>query len=134
MRLFYLGIHKHRTAGAQVNGMRRKKSGLCEILYAVIQRFCKGFNKGTAAGRTGFIQLYAVHGLILDLNAFHVLSADVQNAVHLRIKECGSVIMCYGLHFAVIQKKSGFHQRFAIAGRTGAHNFNTLGEGGINLF
>ena len=53
--LFYLGIHEYGTTGTQVNGMLRKQSGLCEILYRIIQGFCKGFDKGTAAGGAGLI-------------------------------------------------------------------------------
>ncbi len=39
-----------------------------------------------------------------------------------------------GLHFAVVEKKGGFHQRFAVAGGTGAHNFDTLRQKGVDLF
>ena len=41
--------------------------------------------------------------LVLDLDAFHVLAADVQDAVYVRIKEGSCVVMGDGLHLALIQ-------------------------------
>ena len=43
---------------------------------------------------------------IFNLDAFHVLAADVQDTVHVRIKEGSRVVMGDGLHLALIQ-----HQR-----------------------
>ena len=63
----------------------------------------KVLDEGTAAGRTGFVELYAVHGAVFDLDAFHVLAADVQNAVYIRIKEGCGVVMGDGLHLALVQ-------------------------------
>ena len=47
--LLNFGIHKHSTACSKINGMFCKKSCFCKVLYCVVQRFCKGFDKGTAA-------------------------------------------------------------------------------------
>ena len=41
--------------------------------------------------------------LILDLDTFHILTADIQNAVYFRIKEGSSVVVGDGLYFALIQ-------------------------------
>ena len=76
---------------------------MCKIFYGIVQGFCEGFNKGTAAGGAGFIKLHAVYGLILYLNTLHILPADVQDAVHIRLEEGSGVVVGTGLHFALVQ-------------------------------
>ncbi len=116
LRLLYLRVHKHGTACSQINRMLGKKSSLCKILYTVIQRFCKGLNKGTAAGGTCLVELNGIHRLIFDFNTFHILTADVDNAVDIRVKKGGSIVVCHGFHFAFIQHKCSLKQCFSIAG------------------
>ena len=38
-----------------------EQGGFCEILHAVVQGFCKGFDEGAAAGGAGLVQLHAVN-------------------------------------------------------------------------
>ncbi len=85
-----------------------KQSGFCEIFHAVVQRFCKSLDKRAAAGGAGFVELHAVYGLVFDFYAFHVLPADVQDTIHLRIEKSSGIIMGHRFHFAVIQQKGGF--------------------------
>ena len=118
--LLYLGIHKNGTPGTQIDGVGRKQSSLCEILYAVVQGFGKGLDKGTAAGGARLVQLYTVNGLVLDLDTLHVLTADIQDAVHIGVKESCGIVMGHRLHLAVIQEKCRFHQCLTVAGRAGA--------------
>src|SRR5699024_8039728 len=101
--LLYFGIHKYGASCSQVNGVLGEKRSLREVLHAVVQRFRECFDERAASGRAGFVQLYAVDGLVLDLDASHILSADIQNAVYLRIKEGRRVTMGEGLHFALVQ-------------------------------
>ena len=42
-------------------------------------------DKRAAAGGAGFVELHAVYGLVFDFYAFHVLPADVQDTIHLRM-------------------------------------------------
>ena len=84
-----------------------KSASFAKSCYAVIQGFGEGLDKGTAAGGTGLVELYAVYGVILDLDAFHILAADVQDAVYVRIKECSSVVVGDSLHLALIQHQGG---------------------------
>ena len=77
MRLLYLGVHEYGTTGTQVNRMLCEQGSLSKILHGVVQGLGKGLNKGAAAGGTCFVQLHAVYSLILDLDALHVLTADV---------------------------------------------------------
>ncbi len=53
--LFHSGIHEYGTAGAKVYGVFGKNGGSGKIFHTVIQGLCKRFNKGTAAGGTGFV-------------------------------------------------------------------------------
>ena len=102
--------------------MLREKRRLCKIFHAHIQRLREGFDEAAAAGRTGLVQKNVVDGVIADADAFHILSADVQDTVHLRIEEGGRVIMRDGLHFAVIQLEGRLQQGLAVAGGAGARN------------
>ena len=97
-----------------------------KILYRIVERFRKGFDKGTAAGGACFVELDAVYGLVLDLDALHILSADVQDAVHVRLKERSGVVMGYGLYFPFIQQKGSLDQRFTVAGGAGVDDLHTL--------
>ena len=90
-----------------------------KVADAVIQGFCKGLDKGTAAAGACLVELHAVDRMILDLDAFHILSADIQDAVHLRIKESGGIVMRYRLHLALVQKQRRLDQRLAVAGGAG---------------
>ena len=99
-----------------------KQCGFCEILNRIIQGFCKGLDKGTAAGRAGLIELYAVYRMVFDLYALHILTADVQDTVYLWVKEGGSVVMGNCLYFPFIQHQSSFDQSFTVTGGTGPCN------------
>ena len=102
-----------------------KESLTGKILDAVIQGFGEGLNEGSATGGTGLVEKHTVHGLILDLDALHVLAADIQNAVHLRIEEGGSVVMGYGFHFTLVQHQGSLNQCFSVAGGTGIPDRST---------
>ena len=118
LRLLYLGIHENRAAGAQVDRVLGKQGFFGKILYGIVQGLCEVFNKGTAAGRAGFVQQDAFHSVVFDLDAFHVLAADIQDTVHIRIKESGGGIMGDRLHFSFIEEQCGLDQFFAVTGRT----------------
>ena len=114
--------------------MSCKQRFSCKVLYTEIQGFCKGLDKGTTAGGAGFVQLHAVYGLVLDLDTFHVLTADIQDTVYLGVKECSSIVMCHSFHFAVVEQESCFHQSFAVTGGAGAHDFHILRKKRVNFF
>ena len=95
--------------------MLGKKRFFGKVLYAVIQGLSEIFNERAAAGGACLVEKHAVHGVILYLDAFHILSADVQNTVYLRIEEGCGRIMGDGLHLALVQHQGGFDQRLAVA-------------------
>ena len=133
MGLFYLGVHEYGTAGSKVDGVLGKESGLREILDAVVQGVGEVLDEGTAAGRTGLVELYAVHGVIFDLDAFHVLAADVKDAVYVWIKEGSSVVMGDGLHLALVQHQAGFDQGLAVTGGAGVDDSCGIRHQGVDL-
>ncbi len=122
MRLLNFGVHEYGTAGTKVNGVFRKKSCLGEILNGIVKGLCKGFDERSATRRACFVQKHAVYGLVLDLNAFHVLSADIQDTVDTGLKESGGIVVGNGLNFAVVQHKGGLHELFAVSGGAGSYN------------
>ena len=124
LRLLDAGVHKHRAACAQINRIFGKEGCLCEILYGIVERFGKGFNEGAAPGGAGFVQCHGIYGAVPDPDALHVLSADVENAVDVRIEVGGSVIVCNGFHLAAVQLKGSLHQGFSIAGGAAACDFH----------
>ena len=104
LRLFHLGIHKYRTACSEIDRIfRQTEASFAKSSYREVQRFCKGLDERTAAGGTGFVQLDAVYGLILDLDAFHILTTDVEDTVNFRIKECSGIVVGNGFNLSLIQ-------------------------------
>ena len=103
-----------------------KQSCFRKVLYGVVQRFCECFNKRAASGGAGFIQLHAVNHVVFDLDTFHILAADIEDAVYVRVKEGRGVIVGDGLHLALVQHQRGLYQSFAVAGRTGPGNIGFL--------
>ncbi len=110
------GVHENGAAGAKVDGILGKKRRLCKVHYRIIQRFCKGLDKGAATGGTGLVQGNGIYGTVPNADAFHILSADVENAVHLRVKIRSTVVVRNGFDLAPVQPECGLHQRFAVAG------------------
>ena len=120
--LFDTGIHKDGTSCSQVNGMGGKEGCPGEILDGIVQGSGERFNEGAAAGGAGLVEQDIVNSAVADPDAFHILAADIQDAVHIGIKEGGRVIMGNGLDLTVIQHEGGLEQGFAVAGRAGTHD------------
>ena len=60
--------------------------------------------------------------MIFDFNAFHVLSADVEDTVYLWIEKCCRIVVGYGLYLAFIELECCFDQRLTVSGRAGVDN------------
>ena len=114
--LLDIGVHKDRAAGAQVYGRFRKQRLVGKCLGAVAERFREILKKRTAAGGTGLVEHDRVHHSVFQTDALHVLTADVQDAVHLRIKEGRGGAVGNGLHLSVVQAEGRLQQRLAVAG------------------
>ncbi len=122
LRLLDVGVHKHGAARSQIHRLPGKQRFRCKALRRIAHGIREVFQETAAAGGTGFVEQNRVHRAAFQLDALHVLSADVQHAIHLRVKEgrCGTV--CNRFHLAVVQAEGGFEQTFAITSGTGACN------------
>ena len=67
------------------------------------------------------------------MNALHVLSADVQDAVHIRLKERSGIVVSNGLYLTLIQLKGRLKKRFSITGGAGVGYFRIGGKLFLNL-
>ena len=84
-------------------------------MYIIAHRFCKGFNKASTTRATRFIKHYRIYGLIFDIKAFHILSANINNKIYLRIKIFSSLKMCHCFHKPRIKIKCSLYKLLAIA-------------------
>ena len=109
-------VHEHGAAAAQVHRAVREQPQRSELLDIIAQCLCKGLQKAAAARGTGFVQEDVADRAILDLEALHVLSADVDDEIHVRHKVLGSGKMRHRFHQTVITAEGVFHQFLAVAG------------------
>ena len=91
-------VHKHGAAGAQIHRMGREEPQLGEIGDVVPQSLGEGLDKRAASGGAGLIEHDGVHGPIADLEALHVLAANVDDEVDVRIEMGGGVVVRHRLH------------------------------------
>ena len=126
--LLHVGVHKHRAAGAQIHRMLGKEGFFCKILCGKAQRIGEVFNKGAAARGTGLVEQHVFHHAALQLDALHVLTADVQHAVHLGVKKGGGGAVGHRFHLALVQTEGRFQQGLAVAGGAGADDAGILGQ------
>ena len=133
LRLFYLGIHKYGTAGTKIDRVFCEQCFVCKILYTVVQGLREGFDKGTAAGGTCFIELYAIYSAVFDLDTFHILTADVENTVDFRIEECCGIVMRNRFNLTLVQHQRSFDECFAVTGGTGPGDLCGIRQFGVDF-
>ena len=126
LRLFHVGVHEDGAAGAEVHGVFGKEGFLCEAFRRIAEGIGKVFQKGSAAGTAGLVEQYVVDGTMAEPDALHILAADVQHTVHLRVEECGGGAVCDGLDLAFIKVKGGFEKLLPVTGGAGAHDMRVL--------
>ena len=127
------GVHKDRAPGPQVHRMPGEQPHLGEVGNGVAQGLGEGFNERTTAGGAGLVEEDGVHRAVADLEAFHILAADVENTVDFRIEECGSVIMGNRLYLTLVQHQCSFDERLAVTGRTGPGDLCGIRQFGVDL-
>ena len=128
LRLLDVGIHEHGAAGAEINGIFGEQCLFGKPFGAVTEGIGKVFDEGAAAGGAGFVQQYGVHAAVFQLDALHILPADVQHAVHLRVKKRGGGAVGDGFHLALVQTESRFQEGFSVACGAGAGDVRALGQ------
>ena len=120
--LLDLRIHEDRAAGAQVNRVLCEEGFFGEVFDRIIQGLGEGLDEGAAAGGAGLVQLDRVDGAVLDLDALHVLAADIEDAVNLGVEESSRIVVGDGLDFSVVQLEGGFQEGLPVAGGAGVDN------------
>ena len=88
---------------------------LCKIRNAHIHRLGVSLDKRSAAGRACFVEHNIIDRTVFDLDTFHVLSADVQDKIHIRQEGSGRLIMSDGLNLTVVGAESRLDEMFAVA-------------------
>ena len=114
--LFHHGIHKYRAARAQIHRMLRQKPDAGEFLDRHVDRLRVGFDKGTAARRTRFVEHDMIDRTVLDAHALHVLSADVEDKINTGQEFLRRLVMRHRLDNPVVRVKAGLDQPFSVSG------------------
>ena len=128
LRLFDVGVHKHRAARAEVHGGLGKERFVREFLRRHAEGVGEVFEERAAAGRAGLVQKHRVDRAVLELDALHVLSADIEHAVDLGVEERRGGAVGDGLDLALVERERGLEQRFAVARGAGARNMRARGK------
>ena len=132
--LLDLGIHEDCAARAQVDRVFREERGFCEVLDRVIQRLREVLNKGAAAGGAGLVEHHVVDGVIADADALHVLTADIEDAVHVGLEEAGGGVVRDGLDLAFVQLEGALNEGLPVTGGTGPCDAHALRHMRVSLF
>ena len=106
--LLDVGVHEHRAPCPEVHRVRRVQGLPGKGLGRVAEGTGKVFDEGAAAGGAGLIQEHRIHGAVSELDALHVLPADIQYAVNLRVEESRRRAVGDGLHLPLVEGKGGF--------------------------
>ena len=133
LRLLDTGVHKHGAAGTQIDRMLGQQAQLREISDVVAQSFGKGFNEGAAAGGTSLVEHDGVHRAAADLEALHVLTADIDDEVHIGVEVGGGVVVGYRFHQAQVAVEGVLDQVLAVAGHRRALDLNTVAAELVDL-
>ena len=110
------GVHEDGAAAAKVHGTVREEAQFREILHLIAQGVGEGLQEAAAAGGAGLVQEDVADGPLADLEALHVLAADVDDEVHLGEEVAGGGEVGHRLHHAVVGVEGGFRQVLAVAG------------------
>ena len=87
-----------------------------ELLGCIAQNFGKGLQKAAAAAGAGFVQKDVVDSAVVDFQALHILTADVQNEIYLRLQILGSIKVRHGFYDTIVNTKAVANQLLAVAG------------------
>ena len=82
-----------RSTGRSANSPRAAK-----LLHVIAQGLGEGLQKAAAARGAGFVEEDVADGTVLDLEALHVLAADVDDEVHIGHEVLGGGEVGHRLH------------------------------------
>ena len=86
MRLFDRGVHKNRTAAAEVDRAVGINTQTRKLRDVHAERAGKRLQKAAAAARAGLVQIDIIDHTLVDFQALHVLAADIENEIDVRFQ------------------------------------------------
>ena len=86
-----------------------------ELLDRVAHALGKRFDERTAARGTSLVEHDGVDGVVADLEAFDILTADVENEVDVLVKELRGGIVRHRLDQTIVDVEGFFDQLLAVA-------------------
>ncbi len=134
LRLFDARIHKHGATRAEVDGRLRAEPDLGELLgvHADSAREC--FDKAAAARRARLVEQDVGYYAVLDAQAFHVLSAYVEQKLDARQDSVGRGEVRHRLDLAVVEVERGLYQAFAVARDSAVAYVCVVGQKAVDVF
>ena len=125
LRLLDIGIHKNGAPRSEVNRSFCEQRFFCKILGGKAKRVCKVFDKRTAPRGASLVEQYGIYRSGSELDALHILTANIKHTVHVFIEEGCRRRMRNGFHFTLVKRKGGFEKCLAISRGTGANDTHT---------
>ena len=133
LRLLDRGVHEHRAARTQINGVLCEQTQLAELLDGVAHRAGKRLDERAAAGRAGFVQRNIVDTLVADFEAFDVLTADVDDEINIRAEMACRAEVRDRLDQTEIHAECVLNQCFAVAGDRRGNNMYAVAAEFVQL-
>ncbi len=87
-----------------------------ELLGCITKNFGKGLQKTAAAAGAGFVQKDIVDSAVVDFQALHILTADVQNEIYLRLQILGGIKVRHGFYDTIVNAEAVANKLLAVAG------------------
>ena len=110
------GVHKDGAAAAQIHGRRGAHGRLGELLDAHVHGHGEGLDEGAAARRARLVEHDVLDDAVLDLQALHVLAADVQDELDAGDEGLRAAQMRDGLDLAGVGAQGLDEDLLAVAG------------------
>ena len=119
LRLLHAAVHEHGTATPQIDGGPGMQRLLGEVLHGEVQAGGEGLDEATAAGRAALVEHDVLDHSVLHRHALHILPADIQDEIDLRVELACAAQMRHGLYLAAIRLDGLEQKGLAVAGRGG---------------
>ena len=126
--LTHLGIHEDRTARPEVDGRARTKRRRHEFGERKFELVREGLQKGAAARAAGLVQAHARNKSVLDGEALHVLSADVDHVAHVGSEVRGRALMRERFDFGPVGAERRLGEFRPVARRTDRADARSFGD------
>ena len=134
LRLFDAAVHEYGAARTEVDGGGGFQSLFRELFGGHAQRCGEGFDEAAAAGRARFVEQHVGYHAVLDLDALHVLPADVENELHSGQYDVGRRLMRHRFYLSAVEFERVFDEIFAVARAACAADVRAFGHQLIYFF